>query len=149
LLRTLRVLHKRPSTQALGSMKKARQEPRVGRYLIYGLIDPRNSCLRYVGKTHKRREIRLAEHVEDAAEGGSRPVHEWIRDLLASGCKPEIFVLARVSANSDWASAEKLAIARWREWPEQQLPYSHPPQTPKSHEVEIHCVRLLNVRSGG
>lgn len=55
--------------------KGAKSGPRVGRYLIYGLIDPRDSSLRYVGKTHKRRERRLAEHVARAVEGRSEPVY--------------------------------------------------------------------------
>lgn len=57
------------------------KEPRVGRYLIYGLLDPYELCLRYVGKTHKRREIRLKEHIEDALSGSTSPVHQWIRGV--------------------------------------------------------------------
>lgn len=41
-------------------------QPRVGRHLIYGLLDPRDLALRYVGKTHMRREHRLARHIERA-----------------------------------------------------------------------------------
>ncbi len=33
------------------------------KYLIYGLIDPRNGQLRYVGKTSGQLSIRLAHHV--------------------------------------------------------------------------------------
>lgn len=126
-----------------------RKEPRVGRYLIYGLVDPRDSCLRYIGKTHKRREIRLAEHIAAAREGSSRPVHLWIRDALAAGVHPEIFVLERVEANLSWEAAEKSAIERWREWQKAALPYVYPPQTAKSTEVTIARVELLNVRAGG
>ena len=42
--------------------------PRVGRWLIYDIIDPETATLIYVGKTHKRRELRLPEvihHDED------------------------------------------------------------------------------------
>lgn len=54
----------------------AYQDVRVGRNLIYGLIDPRDRCLKYVGKTHKRRELRLAEHIMKAqgALGAVLPV---------------------------------------------------------------------------
>ena len=126
-----------------------RSEPRVGRYLIYGLIDPRDSCLRYVGKTHKRREIRLAEHIEDAQAGSSRPVHLWIRDAISAGVQPKIFVLERVAENLSWTDAEKRAIERWRGGLKENLPYTHPPQTKKSHEITIARVGLLNVRAGG
>jgi hypothetical protein len=128
-------------------MKRA--EPLVGRYLIYGLIDPRDLCLRYIGKTHKRREIRLAEHIEEALSGGSRPVHLWIREVIALGIHPEVFVLQRVAPDSSWEQAEKEEIERWRNWPKEALSYSHPPQTKKSSEVEIVSVSLLNVRAGG
>jgi hypothetical protein len=123
--------------------------PRVGRYLIYGLLDPRTSCLCYVGKTHKRRELRLAEHIAHAEEGATRPVYVWIRDVLKSGLLPEIFVLNRVSPDSDWRQAEKDAIDLWCNWPPSMLPYTHPPQTPKSREVVIQSVNLLNVHGRG
>lgn len=122
---------------------------RVGRYLIYGLVDPRNRCLRYIGKTHKRREFRLAEHIESALKGSSAPVHDWLRELLAIEQEPEIFVLARISAEDSWQQAECAEIARWKAWPESRLPYVHPPQTPKSTETLIASVSLLNVQTGG
>ena len=136
-----------PHSYLLGDMK--RKEPRVGRYLIYGLLDPRDRCLRYIGKTHKRREIRLAEHIEDAMMGGSRPVHLWIREVISAGIQPEVFVLQHVTPESSWGDAEKQAIERWRNWPEGALPYIHAPQTKKSQEVTIEKVELLNVRAGG
>lgn len=126
-----------------------RDEPSVGRYLIYGLVDPRNRCLRYVGKTHKRREIRLAEHILRASLGRRAPVYEWIRSLQAEGLAPEIFVLERVPATASWRMAEREAISRWQQWPESELPYAHPPQTPKSQAVEIKSVSILNVQAGG
>jgi hypothetical protein len=124
-------------------------EMRVGRYLIYGLIDPRDRCLRYIGKTHKRREWRLRDHIDTANQGSSAPVHQWIRELQATGQQPEIFVLARISAEASWQRAECGEIARWRAWPESNLPYVHPPQTPKSTETKIISVSLLNVQNGG
>lgn len=121
-------------------------EIRVGRYLVYGLIDPRDRCLRYIGKTHKRREWRLADHIDCANQGSSAPVHQWIRELQATGQKPEIFVLARISPEASWQQAEHDEIARWRMWSDSDLPYVHPPQTPKSTETKIVSVALLNVR---
>ena len=124
-------------------------EPRVGRYLIYGLLDPRDSTLRYIGKTHKRREIRLREHLEAAEQGRTTPVYRWIRALQSAGFQPMIFVLARIPPGSDWRESEARAIYRWRSWPSDRLPYVHPPQTPKSVPVEIHGGSLLNVQPGG
>lgn len=41
---------------------------RVRRYLIYGLIHPIDKGLRYIGKTPKRREWILDEHIKHAIE---------------------------------------------------------------------------------
>lgn len=68
---------------------------RVGRYLIYGLVDPVDRGLRYIGKTHKRREWRLDEHIKHAVENDQRPVYHWIRSLLLNNEQPEIFVLKK------------------------------------------------------
>jgi hypothetical protein len=138
-----------PKFRSVPQHRGSTSRPRVGRYLIYGLIDPRDRCLRYIGKTHKRRELRLAEHIGLATEGRGAPVYEWIRSLLGESLEPEIFVLERVAPGGDWASAEQSAISRWRGWPPGALPYIHPPQTPKSQPVRIEAVHLVNVRSGG
>lgn len=124
-------------------------EPRVGRYLIYGLLDPRDRSLRYIGKTHLRREHRLQRHTDRAIEGRTAPVSAWIRTLHEEGLKPHIFVLQRIPPDDDWRAAEREAIERWRTWPKANLPYVHPPQTPKSRATEIRAVSLLNVQAGG
>lgn len=123
--------------------------PRVGRYLIYGLLDPRDRSLRYVGKTHMRREQRLERHLEAAENGRTAPVSVWIRDLAAQGLQPHIFVLRRVSPDEDWREAEREVIALWRVWPPDDLPTVVPPQTSKGTPTEIRGVSLLNVQSGG
>lgn len=126
-----------------------RRQPRVGRYLSYGLIDPRTQVLRYIGKTHLRREKRLARHLEAAEEGAAAPVSRWISELMGLDLEPEIFVLRRVDALADWRIAEREEILKWRAWSSAQLPYEHPPQTPKSKSTHIAAVNLLNVRDGG
>ena len=105
---------------------------RPSRFLIYGLVDPRDRCLRYIGKTHKRRELRLQEHLEAARCGKTSYVYNWIRELLESDCSPEIFVLERIPGDCSWAEAERHQIKFWREPTEVQFPYTHPPQTRKS-----------------
>ena len=126
-----------------------KQKVRVGRYLIYGLLDPRDKQLRYVGKTHKRREFRLAEHIEDAQLGRNRPLHVWIRELLSVNLNPEIFVLRRIPPAECWAEAERAEIRKWKSACPGQFPIVHAPQTPKSQPVEIRGVKLTNVQSGG
>ena len=125
------------------------RETRVGRWLIYGLLDPRTKTLIYVGKTHKRREIRLEEHIERANIGTMTPVHKKIREMLYCGYLPEIFVLLRVPPDESWQDAERNQIRYWRNILASQLPIIYPPQTRKSSFVEIRTVELLNVRDGG
>lgn len=122
---------------------------RVGRYLIYGLVDPIDRGLRYIGKTHKRRELRLNEHIKHAVENDQRPVYNWIRSLLIENEQPEIFIFKKISADSDWRLAEKEAILFWKQNNLVQFPYIHPPQTKKSEETLIKYVDLLNATSGG
>jgi len=121
----------------------------VGSQLIYGLIDPRDRNLRFIGTTHKRRELRFAEHVALAVQGDPAPVYCWIRTVIEDGLIPEIFVVRRVEPTDDWRRAEQEAIIRWREWPTERLPHVYPPQTPKSRPVVISGVSLLNAPSGG
>ena len=119
-------------------------DPRVGRWLIYGLIDPRCGTLFYIGKTHRRRELRLIEHVEEAVVGGNRKRHDVIRDIVSAGALPVIFVLKRLPPNVDWRLSELAEISRWREFPLDQLPFDYPPQTRLSVTVTINQVRLTN-----
>lgn len=121
----------------------------VGRHLIYGMLDPRDLSLHYIGKTHKRREWRLQEHIEHAQEGVERKVYDWIRSLLQSGIEPEIFVWRRIPADTDWRQAEKDAIAFWSSPESIVFPYMHPPQTPKSQVVIIQSAHLKNATLGG
>ncbi len=122
---------------------------RVGRYLIYGLVDPSNRALRYIGKTHKRREWRLDEHIKHAIENDKRPVYDWIRELLKAEMVPEIFVWKKISADDNWREAEKEAIAFWKQNNPVEFPYIHPPQTAKSAETIIKYVAWLNATNGG
>lgn len=142
------VVHSRLDATEIGD-SGVKQRPRVGRYLIYGLLDPRDRTLRYVGKTHLRRQIRLERHVQKALEGGRAPVSKWIRELTEQGLLPHIFVLRRVAPDQDWRQGESELIARWRSWSPDELPVTIPPQTPKSSPTEIRGIRLLNVQDGG
>ena len=78
---------------------------RVGRYLIYGLLDPRNKTLRYIGKTHKRREWRLGEHIELAKEndaiiviGGKNSSNSKKLFEIANKLNPKTFFIENVKS---------------------------------------------------
>jgi|ERR1039458_3146154 hypothetical protein len=51
------------------------------KYYIYGLIDPRDYKVRYVGRTSQRMNRRLAHHTAAAKRGNTKPVYEWMRSL--------------------------------------------------------------------
>lgn len=74
---------------------------------IYGLIDPRNGELRYIGKSHKLRE-RFLEHLSGK---GKTHKDKWIRQLLSLGLQPELIV---IEETEDWVEAEKFYIAYFR-----------------------------------
>lgn len=75
---------------------------------IYGLIDPRDRRIRYVGKTSKPVKVRCLEHF---VEPTNRYMRAWIDQLRAAGIVPDVVVLEIVSSSS-WEEAEKKWIAR-------------------------------------
>lgn len=82
---------------------------------IYGLLDPRDQLVHYVGKSDRPRQ-RLTEHLKDAASNPYKA--EWLEDLSVSGGRPRIVILETVSL-ADWEQAERRWIATGRdlEWP--------------------------------
>lgn len=52
------------------------------RYYVYGLIDPRDYRVRYVGRTSQRMDKRLEQHIGAAQRGAKSPVYRWLRELL-------------------------------------------------------------------
>jgi len=122
---------------------------RPSRFLIYGLLDPRDRSLRYIGKTHKRRELRLQEHLEAARRGKTSYVYNWRRELLESDRLHEIFVVERIPGDCSWEEAERCQIRFLRDPAGVKFPYTHPPQTRKSMPTIIHSVTLTNIHEGG
>lgn len=90
---------------------------------IYGLSDPRDGRVRYIGKARDSRR-RLSTHVRDSRRRNT-PVYRWIRKLLRQGVRPSL-VIIEVVRESEWQNAERRHIAEHRK---------------KS--------RLLNVANGG
>jgi hypothetical protein len=54
---------------------------------IYGLYDPRNNVLRYVGQTPSPRN-RWRQHC--GGNGGNAELNAWLLELKAAGLKPEM-----------------------------------------------------------
>lgn len=81
------------------------------RFLIYGLIDPRDGQLRYVGKSSSglrrpRRHVRLLDEKSYKAN--------WVRELVSEGLSPEIEVLEEHQTAVALPEAECYFIAYFR-----------------------------------
>lgn len=91
---------------------------------IYGLHDPRDGTIRYIGKA-KDSAKRLSGHIRDARRRDT-PVYRWIRKLAAMGLKPSMRVIACVQ-NDHWQDYERLIIV----------------------DAKLDGIPLLNVADGG
>lgn len=64
------------------------------KYLIYGLVDPRDGQLRYVGQTNQLPCQRLAQHEHAARRMKDRRRNtQWLRSLQVKSVRPEMLVL--------------------------------------------------------
>lgn len=83
---------------------------------IYGLFDPRNMELRYIGKTKDLKD-RLRNHLRLVNDTRCKDHHNyrWIRQLLDEGLEPSIEALEEVSVDS-WRDAEQTWIAECRKF---------------------------------
>jgi len=89
---------------------------------IYGIADPRDHVIRYVGKTSRAVVERLGEH---ELKPSNKNVGEWLRGLRAQGVSAEVIVL-ETCPRTHWQDREIYWIAKLR----------------KEH-------RLLNIAKGG
>lgn len=76
---------------------------------IYGLYDPRNGLLRYIGKTNNLK----VRHSAHSTEKGENHKHNWVKALSRLGLRPELRVLETIenSNDEDWQERERLWIA--------------------------------------
>src|SRR5215831_5786991 len=79
-------------------------------WTIYGLADPRNLEVRYVGANF-RGKARYNEHLCRARKGCRRHVYCWIRSLLKIGLLPVYVPLEQGEGLTTWEEAEM----RWIE----------------------------------
>lgn len=79
---------------------------------IYGLIDPRDRALRYIGKSNNPKK-RLHRHLIDARL--ARYHREcWLKGLLDAGLRPELIILEECPQDI-WKEREQYWIAHYRE----------------------------------
>lgn len=80
---------------------------------IYGLVDPRNGFVRYIGKTVQRSCDRLAQHVYSRGLKRQTKCASWITSLNRQNLRPEAVEL-EVADESSWKDAEIFWIASFR-----------------------------------
>ena len=82
---------------------------------IYALYDPTTSTIRYIGRTRRKLNKRLAGHIHNATRQNKNS-HKccWIRNLLKNGIRPKIRILKTLK-DVTWAQShlvEKEIIQR-------------------------------------
>lgn len=87
----------------------------LSRFLIYGLADPRNGQLRYVGKSTSGL-LRPRSHASPSnlRRSGNRHSANWIRQLQGLGLKYEVVIIEETQEKAGLAEQEKFWIAYFR-----------------------------------
>lgn len=80
---------------------------------IYGLFDPRDGRLRYIGKTVTSLKKRLEQHLSPKQAGDGTRRGNWISLLLKQNLRPDMRLLTQTT-EADWERDEKDWIARAR-----------------------------------
>jgi len=83
----------------------------MNRFLIYGLVDPRDGQLRYVGKTKNKLAKRLNEHLVDPAHNYRT---HWLSSLKAQNLVPNAVILQEFTEPEILCDAEIFWIAYFR-----------------------------------
>jgi len=101
-----------PSLRPIGDIDLSTSYPKsrekcAGEAYIYGISDPRDHVIRYVGKTQNTLAQRLWEH--EFSPSNAR-VGAWLRQMRADGVTPEITVL-EICLKYRWKLCEEFWIA--------------------------------------
>lgn len=78
---------------------------------IYGLVDPRNNEIRYVGQTKRKLEVRLSRHMLDKPRQNNHK-YNWICSLKKENLKPIIIELETCD-DTNWKERERHWIGRY------------------------------------
>lgn len=74
---------------------------------IYGLVDPRDNQIKYVGKSDHPKK-RLRQHLVDYS---NQQKQQWVKELKAASLTPILLVLAEVAAD-EWDTQERYWIQK-------------------------------------
>jgi hypothetical protein len=90
------------------------------RLIIYGLVDPRDGMIHYVGRSSYGLRRPREHAMPSQLRRGDNPAKErWISDLVAGGLRYRIFVLATAETSEalDAIEREWIALGRRSGWP--------------------------------
>lgn len=82
---------------------------------IYGLFDPRNLELRYIGRTKHSTNIRISQHIHEAKGSSNTHKSRWINQLLLDGLKPSAEILEECTEDN-WSEIEQAWIAECKKF---------------------------------
>lgn len=78
--------------------------------LIYGLVDPRDDQIYYVGQTRIIPRVRLSQHKTYAKHVPTARLSRWLRELDAENLSPDVTILEEVHVdNADQAEQRWIA----------------------------------------
>lgn len=83
-------------------------------FFVYGLIDPTNDELRYVGCTIQSLDARLRRHLWPSGRRSNTHKNHWLNKLIANGLRPRICCLMLCSSPSAMYEIERFYIALLR-----------------------------------
>lgn len=80
---------------------------------IYGLADPRDGIIRYIGKSKNLRR-RMARHMSAMNLEKKHHAAAWLRSIVVAGLSPSVIVVESLNDADDWAAREIFWIAHFR-----------------------------------
>ncbi len=83
-------------------------------FFVYGLIDPKNSNLRYVGFTSQNLNDRISQHCRPSKLKINNHKNNWIKSIQSQGLNPSIISLEEYFSKSEALQAETEMIAYLR-----------------------------------
>ena len=101
------------SPYEIRSQEQKMRKPKPPEFLVYGLIDPRDSTLRYVGKSSSGL-IRPRSHFCPCRLREQTHAAHWIRSVIAAGLKPQIVILDTASDEPALNEAEAFFITYFK-----------------------------------
>lgn len=80
-------------------------------YYIYGIIDPTENMIGYVGITSNTPQRRLVQHLRQDEREGKNAKKQWLNGLLENGYMPTVITLQTVDTVQQAQIAERWWIA--------------------------------------